>query len=230
MTKPIIGINANLTREKYDRVHQDYSRAVVKAGGVPLILPIVTDFRLIAASLKKIDGLILSGSGFDINPKRYQEKILSMTKLVSVEKELFDLALVRYALKKKIPILGTCYGIQLLNVAQGGSLIQHIPLQLKNALPHQPNRSHLVYFSEASKLYQIVKQKAAQVNTAHHQAIKRVGRGLTINARSEDGLIEGVEWAKPDQFVQGIQWHPERMIKHPAQLAIFKALVKASRR
>ncbi|MEK7449105.1 MAG: gamma-glutamyl-gamma-aminobutyrate hydrolase family protein [Planctomycetota bacterium] len=236
MAKPVIGINANLTKDGSDHLHQDYSRAVIKAGGLPLILPVVPTTALVKALLKKVDGLILSGSGYDINPHTYGEKKMPQTKWMPPAKEFFDLTLVRLALRKKIPLLAICHGLQVLNVVLGGTLIQNIATQLKGSRPHRDGASHKVYLHDFSRLYRIINScpdvtavvKIIKTNSFHHQAIKELGRGLMINARAEDGLIEGVELVKRDQFVIGLQWHPERLISRPEQLALFKALIKSA--
>lgn len=230
--KPIIGINANLVNEdryKCARVHIDYCRAVSRAKGIPVILPAMLDINQIKSVLKKIDGLILSGGDDDINPRIYGEKSIPQTKIIHPGKQLFDITLTRLAIKGNIPILAICYGIQLLNIACGGTLVQNIRTQLKKVLPHK-RRHHQVYLAEGSRLREIIGAGKITTNSAHHQALKEAGKRLTINARSEDSLIEGVEMNNKHHFVVGVQWHPERLIHQKPHLNLFRALIKEARK
>jgi len=242
MKKPVIGINANLTDDKkYIRLYHDYCTAILKAGGIPFVIPSLklsnSTFRnnkLLEEIIGKIDGLLLSG-GDDLSPACYDEKPLKgKIKLIPDTKQIFDLQLTKSAFRKKIPILGICYGIQLLNVALGGDLFQDIPSQMKTAGIHT-NTFHKVYICEGTLLYRIMRQKTIRVNSLHHQAIKTPGKNLMINARSEDCIIEGVEIPyhlkknySYNKFCMGVQWHPERILDRKEQLRLFQALVQAA--
>lgn len=233
MKKPIIGINGNLTKDgKYAKLSQEYSRAVLKAGGIPVILPSLTlsSFRRDGASndileriLDRIDGLLLSG-GHDLSPIFYGEKILNKKVILLPElKQRFDLALAKEALKRKMPILGTCYGAQLINVALGGALFQDIASQIKSAIGHRKSY-HKVYLCEGTLLHRIIGKKSISTNSTHHQSIKIPGKGLMINARAEDSIIEGIE--APNGFCLGIQWHPERMMDSREQGELLRTFIQ----
>jgi putative glutamine amidotransferase len=226
MKKPVIGINGNLTEDgQYAKLSQEYSRAILKAGGIPVILPPLPqpDKGLMKSILDRIDGLLLSG-GHDLSPRHYNEKILNKKVILLPElKQRFDLALAQAALKRKMPVLGICYGAQLINIVSGGSLFQDIATQVKTASEHR-KANHKVYLCEGTLLHDIIGKKSIITNSFHHQSIKEPGKGLRINARSEDALIEGIELA--EGFCLGIQWHPERMMDSREQAELLRAFIQ----
>jgi len=239
MKKPIIGINGNLTKDgQYAKLSQEYSRAVLKAGGIPIILPpFLPAGGILSSLLDRIGGLLLSG-GHDLSPRHYNEKILNKKVILLPElKQRFDLALAQAALKRKMPILGTCYGAQLINVALGGNLFQDIAAQIKSAtcptrrsfgrVGHRKSY-HKVYLCEGTLLHRILGKKYIITNSTHHQAIKTPGRNLIINARAEDAIIEGIEL--PDGFCLGLQWHPERMMDSKEQVGLLRAFIQYAAR
>ena len=142
-------------------------------------------------------------------------------------KQRFDLALAKSAIKRKMPILGTCYGAQLINVVLGGNLFQDIATQIKSAIGHRKS-SHKVYLCEGTLLHRIVGKKYIITNSTHHQSIKTPGKDLVINARAEDGIIEGIE--TPDGFCLGLQWHPERMMDSKEQVGLLRAFIQYAAR
>lgn len=242
MKKPVIGINANLTDDKkYIRLGHDYCTAILKAGGIPFAIPTLKlsgsafyNNKLLEEIIGKIDGLLLSGAN-DLSPACYGEKPLKgKIKLVPDIKEIFDLQLTKSALRKKIPILGVCYGTQLLNVALGGNLFQDITSQMETAKKHT-DTFHKIYICEGTLLYRIIGQKTIRVNSAHHQAIKTPGENLMINARADDCIIEGVEIPyhlkknySYNKFCLGVQWHPERILDQKEQFRLFRAFVQSA--
>ncbi|HLD35171.1 MAG TPA: gamma-glutamyl-gamma-aminobutyrate hydrolase family protein [Planctomycetota bacterium] len=239
MKKPIIGINGNLTKDgRYSKLSQEYSRAVLKAGGSPVILPSLPlagnlpEWHgqvggILERILDSIDGLLLSG-GHDLSPALYGEKILNKKVILLPEvKQRFDLALTKAALKRKTPILGTCYGAQLINVALGGALFQDIRSQIKSAIGHKKSY-HKVYLCEGTLLHRILGRRSIITNSFHHQSIKTLGRNLIISARAEDGIIEGVEL--PNSFCLGLQWHPERMMDIKEQVGLLRAFIQYAAR
>lgn len=206
-----------------------YVNAIVKAGGVPLVLPVVVE--LIDEFLEAVDGLLLSGGG-DIDSQFYNEKPSKWLKNVNPLRDSFELELVRRATRMKIPILGICRGIQVINVALGGTLIQDIKSEIRSSIVHDLTKvsddfkAHSVKIDPNSKLAQILGVRELTVNSFHHQAIKRLGKGLKAVARAPDGVIEAVE-STSHGYVVGVQWHPERMLDN-IQLKLFRSLIDSS--
>jgi len=232
--KPIIGINCDYEEEgkqPYSFTYRDYCEAIIAAGGIPFLLPIIKDKNDVEFSLKKIDGLLLTG-GNDVPPQRYGEERHERTVCVHPDKDISDFTLVETSIQTKKPILAICYGTQLVNVALGGSLIQDIPSEVKTPIIHKDSKNehytHTITIEKNSLLYQIIGTDCIKANSTHHQAIKRLGNGLKDTAHTEDGIIEAVEW-KGYPFLVGVQWHPERMTDSPHHLALFKTLIAASK-
>ncbi len=225
---PLIGLNADFhptERGEIVGLSSAYTEAVVRAGGTPLILPpLITDFAVL---LERLDGLILTG-GLDLPPEWYGQEAHPNTRLADRRRLKSDRALVEAALSRCIPILAICMGCQLLNVALRGDLIQDIPTQVEGALPHAPRETfHRVRIEPGSRLAGIVGRTDLEVNSSHHQAVRRPGRGLRAVAWAPDGVIEAVE-GDGERFLLGVQWHPERLHERPEHLALFRALVQAA--
>jgi putative glutamine amidotransferase len=237
---PIIGISGSLftidagTLKGRERVFvgQDYVQSVCLAGGVPVILPIVSDEALILQQVEMIDGLILSG-GYDVHPCFFGEEPHTLLEACYPDRDAHEIQLVRLAYQLKKPILGICRGIQLINVAFGGTLFQDLSLYSSNTLQHNQKARvdyaiHKVKLEEGTKLHQLFNQTCIYTNSMHHQSIQTVAPGFTINALAYDGIIEGIE-KMDDSFILGVQWHPELMIeKDPQMLALFRTLILAS--
>ena len=230
--KPLIGITANWKRvdEISGRVslNDAYARSVHRAGGVAVLIPPGADAEALAAHL---DGLVIPGGG-DIDPKHYGE--LPHPKAVLINAARFDQewALLQAFEAQRKPILGICYGCQLLNVWRGGALHQHLPDLPSVSLKHQrdskeePFPRHFVEVVSDSKLAQIVGQTRFESVSAHHQAVRTVGKGLVITAYAPDGVVEALE--DPDYpFFVGVQWHPERDPDAPPTRALFEGFVQA---
>jgi len=238
---PVIGItadfaegNAQKKSEATSFLAQRYYRAVEQAGATPLILPPLSSSPAIRRALELLDGLIISGGGFDIHPSYYGEKPIHELGLVKAERTEFELDIALAALKKDLPVLGICGGEQALNVVLGGSLYQDIAVQVPTAGEHQQSKNkteggHRVTISDGTRLRAIVGRSSLEVNTTHHQAVKQLGKGLISDAIADDGLIEGIE-ATHSRFVIGVQWHPEVLApRRQAHRRIFDAFVTASR-
>ena len=236
MKAPLIGITLDseepggYSRLPWYALRQNYCDAVAQAGGVPLPLP--HQRALVDTYLDTIKGLVVTGGAFDIDPALFGAAEKHKTVKLKSGRTDFELAITRGALERDMPVLGICGGEQLLAVALGGSLIQHIPDEVANPLAHeQPNPrtepGHTVDVTPGTLLARIAGTGPVPVNSAHHQAVKAVPAGVTINARSSDGVIEGVE-APGKRFCLGVQWHPEYAIS-PADTAIFQAFVDACR-
>ncbi len=229
--KPVIGIsidtgiNQSYSKFPWYAVRINYVNSVISANGIPLMLP--SKPELANHYFNLIDGILLTGGDFDIDPRIYGEKKNKSVNHLDKPRTNFEIKITRLALKKNKPILGICGGQQLLNVALNGSLIQHIKNTTIKHEQIQPRNkpSHKVQINTKSKLYKIVKKKEFRVNSAHHQAIKKVGNNLNINAIAEDGIIEGIE-SNNHKFFLGIQWHPEFFISN-CDKKIFKAFIKA---
>ncbi len=209
-------------------IRENYCAAVAAAGGLPILLPHEPDQA--EAYLARIDGLIVTGGDFDVDPGLFGAGARHPSVTTKDRRTAFELAITRSALEQDRPVLGICGGEQLLNVALGGSLIQHIPDQVDAALAHeQPGPrdqpGHPVRLVEDSLLARICGTSELAVNSAHHQAVKDPGAGLRVNAAAPDGVIEGIE-DPGRRFCLGVQWHPEFAI-NGADKAIFRAFVAA---
>ncbi|OHC75488.1 MAG: gamma-glutamyl-gamma-aminobutyrate hydrolase [Rhodospirillales bacterium RIFCSPLOWO2_12_FULL_58_28] len=236
MKTPIIGITLDseepggYSRFPWYALRRNYCDAVVRGGGLPLALP--HEPELTDNILNHIDGLIITGGHFDVDPALFGAADRHATVTTKDRRTEFELAVVRAALSRDMPILAICGGQQLLHVVLGGALIQHIPDQVQNALAHeQPNPrdqpGHDVAVVESSLLHDIVGVSTLPVNSAHHQAAADEPEGIKVNARASDGIIEGIE-VPSMRFCLGVQWHPEFAISD-GDVRIFAAFVEAAR-
>ena len=238
--RPLIGLTVDVetrpaarsghrARPAYE-LRAAYCGAVVEAGGLPLLLPHEPD--LAEAYVAGLDGLIVTGGAFDVDPALFGASERHPSVVTKDRRTDFELAACRAALARDLPLLGICGGQQLLNVVFGGSLIQHIPDAVPEALAHeQPNDrgepGHPVEIEPGSLLNRVCGTTRMAVNSAHHQAVDQPGAGLQVSARSPDGVIEAIE-APERRFCLGVQWHPEYQVD-PADQKIFDALVAAAR-
>lgn len=209
-------------------LRENYCAAVVRGGGLPILLPHEPD--QVAAYLDKIDGLIVTGGAFDVDPALFGATSRHAAVTTKDRRTQFELAITKAALAADKPVLGICGGQQLLNVALGGTLIQHIPDEVPGALAHeQPNPrtepGHTVRVAPGTLLHRITGAAELSVNSAHHQAVKDVAPGMVVDAIATDGVIEGIEDPR-HRFCLGVQWHPEYAISRGDE-AIFAAFVAA---
>ncbi len=224
--KPVIAITCEVLKSRPYFAEFDlccdyrYVRAILRAGGIPILIPINPFRRDVQRLLDRIHGLVIIG-GADIHPHFYGEKSKEKVKPMYRGRTYFEMDLYRDALKKRVPVLAICYGMQLLNVIYGGTLYQDIPSEVKGARNHRSKRQpvHRVDIQPGSLCYKIFRKKSLQVHSQHHQAVKLPGRSLKITAVSEDGIPEAIEG--PSRTV-AVQWHPERQPKDPAQTRLFK--------
>lgn len=234
--KPLIGITLDVEStgsfSKYPSYAQrrNYCEQVADAGGIPILLPY--HLECIPYYAKFLDGLLLTGGKFDVPPSFYGDEIVHESITLIPDRSNFELSLTLEMHTQQKPILGICGGMQLLNVIFGGTLIQHLPNEVKDCLPHeQPNprheAGHSINITPGSLLNHIAEKNYADVNSAHHQAIKNVAENFIINARAPDGVIEGIEHKDKDHFLMGLQWHPEFVISE-VDSAIFKYFISAS--
>jgi putative glutamine amidotransferase len=235
MTHPIIGITADAesaggySNLPWYALRQNYASAVADAGGLPLILPHQPE--LAEAYLDQIDALVITGGAFDVDPALFGAAEQHAEVVLKPARTDFELAMTRGALARDMPVLGICGGQQLLHVALGGQLIQHIPDEAPSNIKHeQPNPrtepGHDVIIEPGTLLRQITGVERMPVNSAHHQAAKGCPDGIVISAHAPDGLIEAME-APAYRFCLGVQWHPEYAIS-PGDAAIMRALVAAA--
>jgi putative glutamine amidotransferase len=194
---------------------RDYSEAIEGLGAIPFHISLIPNEEYIAGALKNLDGILLPGSDSDVDPIRFGEEPQPRLKQIVPEKEETDLLVLAAAEKSGMPLLGICFGMQALNVARGGSLIQDIESQIPDALKHEQGKplernSHTLEIEENSLLSKLAGNKTvARVNSHHHQSIKKVGENLKQTARTKDGVIECIEDTRADRFALGVQWHPE---------------------
>lgn len=241
MKKPLIGILTNIIKVEEGNyaggeriyVNRDYVRAAIEAGGTPILLPIHADVEAIYHQIELVDGLILSG-GQDVAPHHYNEEAKPWLGAVSAERDHFELLAVRYAYQLNKPMLGVCRGVQLLNVALGGTLYQDIEKEHETPLKHlqaeyRVHPTHAVSILPGSRLHAIFGQESVHTNSFHHQSIKEIAEGFMVSARSSDGIVEAIE-KRDSPFVLGVQWHPEMMVGDPYMSKLFAAFLDEARK
>ena len=235
MLRPLIGITLDwesaggYSNFPWYALRENYCDAIADAGGVPITLPILE--KNTVSYLEVVDGLVITGGNFDVDPILFGENNRHEKVSVKPRRTNFEFAITQGAIHKNLPILGICGGQQLLNVVLGGTLIQHIPDEIKDAVPHeQPNprdqAGHIIKVKPNTKLYEIVQSDTMSVNSAHHQAVKEIAKDVIVNAIALDGVIEGIE-VPSKRFCLGVQWHPEFTID-PGDMKIFSALIDAA--
>lgn len=224
---PVIGVTASLKEDdehtqdtrplgKFVRADLDYVEGVAEAGGVPVVLPPVPGIRAAEALVDSIDGLLLSG-GSDLHPGYYGEEPVPELNVTIPERDEFEMSVLGCALRRGLPIFGICRGMQLLNVALGGTLYQDIPSQLGDDVKHRQatpkwQPAHEVEVHEASAIAGITGCCTVKVNSYHHQAVKDLADSLVVTARSSDGVVEAVEHREiSERWLLGVQWHAEAM-------------------
>ena len=215
--------------------NRTYVEAVTKAGGAPVLIPPNLDEGALRAIYERLDGLLLAGGG-DLNPKRYGEAIHEKCGQSDEARDTVELTLTRWALAEGLPILAICRGIQVLNVAAGGTLYQDIASQIPGSLKHNcwpdyPRNylAHQVTVNGDSRVAAVLGQSRVGVNSLHHQAVKDLAASFKIVARATDGLIEAIE-GYDHPFALGVQWHPEELVQDaPPMRRLFEVFVSAAR-
>ena len=232
---PLIGLTMRLELET-DRFYlgRDYCEAVESFGAVPMHIGLIPGKEYIEKIAENIDGILLPGSDTDVDPIRFGEEPHPKLKKIIFEKEETDLLLLEEAETRGIPILGICFGMQILNVFRGGTLIQDIESEIPDYLKHEQGipldrNSHTILVAENSRISRLISTDKIYVNSHHHQSIKKVGKNLRESAWAKDGVIEGIEDTREDRFVLGVQWHPELSWKRDhLSKGIFESFVSAA--
>ena len=235
MSRPIIGLTLDseqpggYSKFPWYAVRENYCGAIAAAGGLPVPLP--HEPEIAESYLDTIQGLVITGGAFDVDPALFGDETRHDTVVTKDRRTTFEIAVTRGAIDRDMPVLGICGGQQLLNVVLGGSLIQHIPDEIDGALAHeQPNPrdepGHDVAVTAGTLLHRITGARTMSVNSAHHQAVREIGKDVVIDAVAPDGVIEGIE-LPGRKFCLGVQWHPEFSID-PGDSKIFDAFIKAS--
>lgn len=231
-----IGLTMRLelhTRRFY--LGRDYCEAVEHFGAIPFHIGLIPKKEHIREAIANLDGILLPGSDTDVDPLRFEEEPHPKLKHIIYEKEETDLMILEEAEKIGLPVLGICFGMQILNVFRGGSLIQDIEAQIENPIKHEQGvplerSSHSIKIENNSRLSRLITNAdKVQVNSHHHQACREVGKNLRVTAWASDGVIECLEDERDDRFVFAVQWHPELSWKTDELSAnIFNEFVKAA--
>lgn len=230
-TRPLIGIEVDLETNqagrRYAKCYETYFDRIVDAGGAPILLPPASG-AVLAQVLARVDGVVVPG-GDDFAADEWGETQRPCPRFTPSDERRLDHGrqLMRVVLERKTPFLGVCYGAQLLNLVLGGSLVQDIPDELPAALDHS-GPAHAIDVAAGSLVAQLSGGGALQVNSRHHQAISRPGEGLRVSATAPDGVVEAIE-GQGEQFLLGVQWHPEELVGQPTGSALFQGLVEAAR-
>jgi len=217
MGNPIIGITTDIEGD-YFKLKHHYPDAIIRAGGIPLLIPLTGNTATYA---ERIDGLLIPG-GLDIDPFYYNETLIRGIKLVSRKRSDFEISLLKQVVSLCKPVLGICYGMQLINVVFGGTLYQDIDSQLTVEINHKKDYHTIVITKN-----RFLRKGTFSVNSSHHQAVKKIGNGFLSFAYSSDKLIEAF-YKEDYHFLVGVQWHPERLIDSEPSVSLFKSFVEAS--
>jgi putative glutamine amidotransferase len=215
-----------------DYTYDDYSQAIHYCGGASVLIPVAQNLDALRTVLDRLDGLLLSG-GPDINPRFYGEEPLAGLGEIDEGLDRMELEAARIAFQKNLVIFAICRGIQVLNVALGGTLYQDIGSQVQESINHTQKagkniNTHSIKVERKTILYNILRRREIWVNGKHHQAIKDLAPGLIVSARASDGIIEAIEYPKK-KFVLGVQWHPEGTWEEDAySKKLFRAFIQAT--
>jgi putative glutamine amidotransferase len=232
--RPIIGLNARYERDPTHpfrdeiRVYAPYYQTLLAAGALPVVVPTVDDRSALGEYLDHLDGFVFTG-GPDVPPQAYGQAKHPQTVECDPPRFACDRLLAELVRDRDIPVLAICLGMRLLNVAYGGTLIQHLETRVRHVGIDEGNDSfHSIVIEYESLLHHVLGSTELEVNSAHHQAVDRLAPGLRALARAADGIVEAVRKTDTDFFL-GVQWHPERITERAEQRALFEAFVEACR-
>lgn len=241
--RPIIGITTQTLEAVAGALprcwvmSQRYVDVLTSVGAIPWIIPLSHDMTTLRAVYERLDGVFLPG-GVDMDPDQYRESRLPECGVSDPDRDRVEVALVRWAMAERKPVLAVCRGVQVLNVAAGGTLYQDLADWCHAAIKHdywpmEPKQRqdlvHDVTIEPGTELASIIGAGAATVNSMHHQGIKKLAPGLVVNARAPDGLIEGVE-GQDEGYLIGVQWHPEELVESdPAMRRLFESFIESAR-
>ncbi len=233
MNKPIIGIGSDIHSPAGKRerafTYLTYVEAVRRAGAIPVLIPPQPENA--GQLMRELDGFLLAG-GDDCDPAVYGEARHATVEPMDARRQANDLALAEAARKHGVPMLGICLGLQVMNVAAGGTLIQDIDTQHDTEIRHasipEDRARHDVIIEQGTQLASVLPAAELNVNSSHHQAIRKVGQGLRVTALAPDGIVEGLEDPR-HPFYLGVQWHPEDMAGEESASALFAAFIEAAR-
>ena len=231
--RPLIGLDCRYERDPEHQVldrlwmRVPYYHALIATGGLPVIIPAVEDRALLSQYLDTLDGFVFTG-GLDVPPEAYGQAKYPETKECDPKRFACDKHLAELLLQRDMPVLAICMGLQLVNVAYGGTLIQHIETKIQHTHVRPGEDSlHLITIEEDSLLHRILGATELEVNSGHHQAVDKLAPGLRVLAQAPDGIIEAAQMTDRSFFL-GVQWHPERLVDRPEQRELFKAFVAAA--
>ena len=222
--KPLVGISDNYGEEDWHNLKVEYVSALADAGALPVIVPFSLDADVLAATLSRLDALVLSGGG-DLAPETFGGAFSPYAHKPNLPRDHYDIMLYRLALAQRLPVLGICRGLQVINVACGGDIYQDLPHEVNPAMTRHSQQApkwqgvHGITFDADSNTARLMPQLQFMCNSFHHQAIKQLGDDLRITATSDDGVIEGIEHISAD--VIAVQYHPERMALPGSDQLIF---------
>jgi putative glutamine amidotransferase len=242
-SRPRVGVPWRTAREEAANQRakmKKYLRAVEQAGGEAVLLSLASTPAELARQIENLDAFVLSGSPADLDPAHFGAKRHAATTPADAARERTDFALLEHALAAGKPVLAICYGVQSLNVFLGGNLVQDIPTELGTKICHSPedeeppgedNQPDIVHAAEfvPGRVLKLSGMPRGEINSSHHQSVLEPGRGLHVTARAPDGVIEAVEWTADENWVVGVQWHPERMTEDALAQALFRDLLEAAR-
>lgn len=229
--RPIIGISDLYKNDNNAAVPRSYVDAVLQTGGIPVVVPLIHEKEKIIELLNSLDGLVFTG-GEDFDPSYYNERAIPQMGKINAPRDEFDIKLLRLAVERGVPVLGICRGLQLINITFGGSLYQDLTAQYHDrSIQHRQRQpkdeaSHSVLIEENTVFADIVKDRLLMVNSSHHQAIKDLAPGFRIGGRSSDRIIEAIEKIDDENWILGVQFHPEvRVMKDNAMRRIFQRFI-----